>query len=87
MMSYSVKLYGKTILVDEQTGVDIDKAREIAADHVQTRMDAFGDDREALAGFGFLGAEESALDMPESGGTISLADGYSIQVTPEGASA
>jgi hypothetical protein len=58
----------------------IEEARTQAVGHVQEAMDSFGEDREALRAYGFLTAEELALDMPEEGGTIRLANGTVIEV-------
>ena len=58
----------------------IDEARDAAADQVRLSMDGFSEDREALARYGYLDAEEKAMDMPEDGGTILLADGTKIEV-------
>lgn len=59
----------------------IQEARDAAAEEVQRSMDAFGDDREAQARYGFTAAEEQALDLPEDGGVIHMPDGYVIDVT------
>jgi hypothetical protein len=64
-----------------QTNVDtLQEARDITTDFVHDRMDAFGDDREALARYGFTDAEELALDMTDNGVFLKLSDGWEIVV-------
>jgi len=59
----------------------VQEARDEAAQVIADRMDAFGDDREALRQYGWFDAEAKALDMTEAGGVILLPDGWSIEVT------
>jgi len=61
----------------------IQEARDVAADLVHERMEAFGDDREALRAYGFYDAEAKALDMTEEGGEIILQDGWKIRIASE----
>lgn len=58
----------------------IDAARDVAAAFVAQRMEAFGDDREALERYGFAAAELDALNMSEAGGKIKLPDNWIIIV-------
>ena len=60
----------------------VQEARDDAAQVVADRMEAFGDDREALKNYGYLTAEAAALDMGEQGVSILLADGWRITVLP-----
>lgn len=60
----------------------IEQARDTAVDRVHDRMDAFGEDREALERYGWTSAERAAQDLPEQGGVISLPDGYVVEVAP-----
>jgi len=62
----------------------LEAAREEAARFVRNRMDAFGDDREALEGYGFAKAEQAAMDMGERGDLIVLPDGWEMGVRPAG---
>jgi hypothetical protein len=61
----------------------IQEARDVATDLVHERMEAFGDDREALRAYGFYDAEAKALDMTEEGGEIFLQDGWKIRIASE----
>ena len=81
-MSYAVLAYSPLgSLSDIRKVVDtIEDARDVAGEVVNERMEAFGEDREALAGYGYLDAEQQALDMPEDGGVIHLRDGWKIEV-------
>jgi hypothetical protein len=56
-------------------------ARDVATEVVHVRMEAFGEDREALNQYGYFRAEAEALDMLEDGGTILLPDGWKIVIT------
>ena len=47
---------------------------------MQDRIDAFGEDRDALKRYGFLDAEDQALNMPETGDLIVMQDGWAISV-------
>jgi hypothetical protein len=58
----------------------LQEARDVAVQVVHDRMEAFGEDREALTQYGFYRAEAEALDMPDEGGTIVLSDGWKIEV-------
>lgn len=58
----------------------IQEARAVAVTIVHEAMDAFGEDREALAGYGYTAAEERALDIPEGGYILPLPDGHRIDV-------
>jgi hypothetical protein len=64
----------------QEAADDLQAARDIAVDFVHDRMNAFGDDREALARYGFTDAEELALDMTDNGLFIKLSDGWEIRV-------
>ncbi len=79
-MSYTVKvIYQQREAV--QIGVStIEEAREAAVDQVQISMEAFSDDPAALYQYGYTEAEEKALDMPEEGGVIKLANGEKIEI-------
>jgi hypothetical protein len=57
------------------------EARDEAAQIIADRMDAFGDDREALRQYGWYTAEATALDMSDDGGEILLPDGWKIVIT------
>jgi hypothetical protein len=61
---------------------NIEAAREEAQRFVQDRMDAFGEDREALERYGYIAAENAALELSEDGGEIRTADGWLISVQP-----
>jgi hypothetical protein len=61
---------------------NIEEARNEAQSFVEQRMQAFGEDREALKRYGYLKAEEQAIDMGERGDLIALSDGWSISVKP-----
>ena len=60
--------------------VSIDEVRDEVVTFIHQRMEAFGDDREALERHGFIEAESAALSMTDWGGTIKLPDGWIIQV-------
>jgi hypothetical protein len=60
----------------------IEAAREEARRFVQDRIDAFSEDRDVLKRYGFLDAEDRALDLPEEGGKILMQDGWAISVQP-----
>lgn len=65
----------------EQKDVDtIEQAREFAHNFVQDRMDAFGEDREALKDYGFTNAEDQALALSDEGGVVFLPDSWKIEV-------
>ena len=61
----------------------LEEASIIAQNAVQTRMDAFSEDREVLKSYGFIEAENKALDMTDWGCKIVLEDGWTIEVINE----
>jgi deoxycytidylate deaminase len=78
--SYTVIVSYQGRVISSNDVNDIEEAREVCARHIQVAMDAFSDDREALERYGFVDAEEKALNMPEDGGTIILSSGEKIEV-------
>ena len=80
---------GYTIIVRNAKGKAIEQevvdtlggVHNYAVDFVQDRMDAFGEDREALKGYGYIDAEDQALAIGDDGGTVTLPDGWKIEVT------
>jgi hypothetical protein len=82
-MIYTVMISYKNINRITAAGVSIDEARDEAATLVAERMEAFGEDREALRQYGYLDAEQQALDAPEHGCVIHLSDGRKIEIIPE----
>lgn len=81
-MSYRIITFHRDKAIDQTDVYSIAEAREVARLIVSNCMDAFSDDREALNRYGFLDAEDQALDMDEDGGTIFLQDGTKIEVIP-----
>jgi uncharacterized protein YbdZ (MbtH family) len=60
----------------------IEEARRDAQRFVQDRMDAFGEDREALERYGYTRAMDRATDMPEKGDIIMTQDGWKFSAWP-----
>jgi len=58
----------------------IQEARDMAVSYVHDRMDAFGEDRQALRDYGFMTAESWALDVSEDGGSMQMADDWTVDV-------
>lgn len=54
--------------------------RDSAVNFVSDRSDAFGEDRTALREYGYTYAHELAHDMSDRGGSITLADDWSIDI-------
>lgn len=82
-MIYTVEVFSASHLYSTQKVGGAQEAREVAAQVIADRMDAFGDDREALRQYGWYKAEAEALDMPEEGGDILLPDGWKITIKQE----
>lgn len=79
-MSYTFKIHNTTTLQSTEEVEGIEEVREKAAAFVQERMEAFGDDTEALRQFGWYTSEAAALDFFEYGGAMTLPDGWRIEV-------
>jgi len=79
-MSFTVIVYSPRRAVSTEEVDTIAEAREIARVAVNDRMDAFGEDRQALLDYGFIDAEDQAFSMSEEGGVIHLHDGWKIEV-------
>lgn len=80
-MSYTVTIRTPTNPYSTHKVGGAQEARDEAAQVIADRMDAFGDDREALRQYGWFDAEAKALDMSDSGGVILLPDGWTIEVS------
>ena len=61
----------------------LEEARREAHIVVIERMQAFGEDPDALKQYGYIAAEIQAMDMTDEGGKITLQDGWIIEVTNE----
>ena len=79
-MSYTVNIYNPKNLYSSHEVGGAQEARDQAAEFIADRMDAFGEDREALRQYGWLKVEAEALDMSDDGGTILLPDGWRIEI-------
>ena len=58
----------------------VDEMRSTAVNFVSDRADAFGEDREALRKYGYTTAETLAENMSDTGGSLTLADNWSIEI-------
>jgi hypothetical protein len=81
-MKYRVTFLSRGEPIEGFEARDLEQAHEAAANFVQDRMDAFGEDREALEGYGYIEAQDNALSIGEDGGYVYVPDGYRIEVTP-----
>lgn len=79
-MSYNLYINKPSAPYSSTTVESLEEGRETAQEFVCDRMDAFGDDREALRQYGWLKAEDDVLDLPEQGGTVLLPDGWTIKL-------
>lgn len=79
-MSYTVDVFAPKHPYSTRKVKELQEARDEAVTVVHDRMEAFGDDREALTQYGYYRAEAEALDMSEDGGVILLPDGWKIEV-------
>jgi hypothetical protein len=79
---YTVKHGGPGVAGSTYRGLTIADARERAADIVRSQGEALTDDREVLAGYGYLAAEDRCLDIDPGDGraAVALADGSTIWV-------
>ena len=59
----------------------LEEVRREAHIVVIERMQAFGEDPDALKQYGYMAAEVKAMDMTDEGGKIILQDGWTIEVT------
>lgn len=78
--TYTLDIYNPDNLQSTEEVEGLQEARDKAAEFVAERMDAFGEDREALRQYGWFACEAGALDMLETGGAVSLPDGWRIEV-------
>jgi hypothetical protein len=79
-MSYMLIIYNSDKDVDHKEVDTIEQAREAAQVVVNERMEAFGEDHEALVRYGFIDAEDKALSLSDEGGVIFMQDGWKIEV-------
>lgn len=84
-MSFVVIVYSANQNVVEQKEVgSVSEARHEAEVVVNDRMDAFGEDRDALERYGFIDAEDQAMSIDEDGAVIFMQDGWKIEIIPNG---
>ena len=81
-MSYTLMIwYKRNTEPDVREADNIEEARNKAQAVVVQAMEAFGEDRRALRDYGYIAAEEQAIDMSEDGGVVYLwATGTKIEV-------
>ena len=80
-MTYSVDIFTPTHPYSAHKRPTLQAVRDDAVEVVHDRMEAFGEDHEALTQYGYFKAEAMALDMTEDGGTILIPDGWKIIIT------
>ena len=80
-MNYAMIVYNSRNSMETYREMDSIGAARIEAQRVvNERMDAFGDDIDALKRFDYIAAEDQAMDIPDDGGVIFLPDGWKIEV-------
>jgi hypothetical protein len=79
-MSYMLTFYKSDKCIDQRVADTLEDAHNLGVEFVNDRMEAFGEDREALKNYGYIDAENAALAIGEDGGVVHVPDGYKMEV-------